>query len=88
MTGVQTCALPISADLERGGEQGLLTFEFPKHLEHPVGRVNLTAADLLEYWANKGVIPSYDAVIDGLRDGAAEIFKAAKPVRSNVKCGT
>ena len=62
-----------------------LTFEFPKHTEHPAGRVNLTAAYLLEYWSGKGAIPRYDGVIDGLRDGAAEIFKAATPLPSNAR---
>lgn len=71
-------------ELERGGETGL-TFEYPKHLEHPIGRANLTAAYLLEYWAKKGAIQRYDGVIDGLREGATEIFKVAKPVRSNAK---
>ena len=76
---------PVSRNdgLERGGEKGLLSFGFPEQLEHPVGRVNLTAAYLLEYWAEKGAIPRYDGVIEGLRTGAAEIFKAAKPVCSN-----
>lgn len=78
----QLLAVGSTVELERGGEHGL-TFEFPKHLEHPVGRVNSTAAHLLEYWANKGAIPRYDGVIDGLRYGADEIFNAAKPVRSN-----
>lgn len=73
-----------TAELESGGERGL-TFEYPKHLEHHIGRVNLTAADLLEYWANKGAIPRYDGVIDGLRSGADEIFKAANPVRTNAQ---
>lgn len=63
----------------------VLTFEFPKHLEHPAGRVSLTAAYLLEYWAKKGAIPRYGGVIDGLRTGADEIFKASKPVRSNAE---
>ena len=78
----QLLAVGSTVELERGGEHGL-TFEFPKHLEHPVGRVNLTAAYLLEYWANKGAIPRYEAVIDGLRHCADEIFNAAKPVSSN-----
>ena len=82
MTKAQIFSVGSTVELERGGEHGL-TFEFPKHLEHPVGRVNLTAAYLLEYWANKGAIPRYDGVIDGLRYGADEIFNAAKPVRSN-----
>ena len=83
MTKAQLLAVGSTAELESGGEQGLLTFEFPKHMEHPAGRVNLTAAYLLEYWASKGTIPRYDGVIDGLLAGAAEIFKVAKPVRSN-----
>ena len=83
MTKAQLLAVGSTAELERGGEHGLLIFEFPKHTEHTAGRVNLTAACLLEYWANKGAIPRYDGVIDGLREGAAEIFNAAKPVRSN-----
>lgn len=66
-----------NAESERGGKPGL-TFEFPKYLEHPAGRVSLTAAYLLEYWAKNGAIPSYDGVIDGLRAGAAEIFKSAR----------
>ena len=78
-------ASSLTAELESGGEQGLLTFEFPKHTEHPAGRVNLTAAYLLEYWASKGTIPRYDGVIDGLLAGSAEIFKVAKPVRSNAE---
>lgn len=82
MTKAQLLAVGSTAELESGGEHGL-TFEFPKHIEHPAGRVNLTAAYLLEYWAKKGAIPRYDGVIDGLRAGADEIFKAAKPVRSN-----
>ena len=69
--------------LSEKAEEYDLTFEFPKHIEHPAGRTNLTAAYLLEYWAKKGIIPRYDGVIDGLRDGAAEIFEAAKPVPSN-----
>ena len=85
MTKAQLLAVGSTAELESGGEQGLLTFEFPKHMEHPAGRVNLTAAYLLEYWASKGTIPRYDGVIDGLLAGAAEIFKVAKPVRSNAK---
>lgn len=64
-------------------EHGLLTFEFPKHMQHPIGRTNLTAAYLLEYWASKGAIPRYDGVIDGLKEGAAEISTVAKPARSN-----
>ena len=83
MTKAQLLAVGSTAELESGGEQGLLTFEFPKHMEHPAGRANLTAAYLLEYWASKGILPRYDGVIDGLLDGAAEIFKVAKPVRSN-----
>lgn len=68
-----------------GIEIGELIFEFPKNLQHPIGRANLTAAYLLEYWAKKGAIPRYDGVIDGLRDGATEISKVAKPVRSNAE---
>ena len=83
MTKAQLLAVGSTAELESGGEQGLLTFEFPKHMEHPAGRVNLTAAYLLEYWSGKGAIPRYDGVIDGLRDGSAEIFKAATPFPSN-----
>ena len=71
-----------TAELESGGELGLI-FEIPKHLEHPAGRVNFTAAYLLEYWSKKGAIPRYDGIIDGLRSGADEIFKAANPVRTN-----
>lgn len=82
MTKAQLLAVRLTAELESGGEPGL-TFEFPKHLEHPMGRVNLTAAYLLEYWAKKGAIPKYDGVIDGLRACADEISKVAKPVRSN-----
>jgi len=66
-----------------GSREPGLTFEFPKRFEHPAGRVNLTAAYLLEYWSKKGAIPRYDGVIGGLRAGADDIFKAAKPVRSN-----
>ena len=84
MTKAQIFSVGSTVELERGGEHGL-TFEFPKHLEHQVGRVNLTAAYLLEYWANKGAIPRYEGVIDGLRYGADEIFNAAKPVRSNAE---
>lgn len=73
-----------TAELESGGERGLI-FEIPKHLEHPAGRVNLTAAHLLEYWSKKGAIPRYDGIIDGLRSGADEIFKAANPVRTNAE---
>jgi len=69
-----------TAELEISVDPGL-TFEFPKKLEHPAGRVNLTAAYLLEYWAKKEAIPRYDGVIDGLRAGASEIFTAAKSVR-------
>lgn len=83
MTKAQILAVGSTAELESSVRHGLLTFEFPKHMEHPVGRVNLTAAYLLEYWASKGAIPRYDGVIDGLREGAEKIFKAAKPVRSN-----
>jgi hypothetical protein len=45
--------------------------EFP---EIPAGRLNVTAAYLFEYWADKGVIPRYEAVIDGLRNVASETF--------------
>jgi len=69
-----------TAELESSGDPGL-TFEFPKKLEHPAGRVNLTAAYLLEYWVKKEAIPRYDGVIDGLRAGASEIFTAAKSAR-------
>lgn len=57
-----------------------LTFEFPKHLQHPSGRTILTAAYLLEYWATKGAIPCYQGVIDELRKGAEEVFMTAKPM--------
>ena len=73
----------VSDKLECGSEQGLLTFEFPKHLQHPSGRTSLTAAYLLEYWATKGAIPCYQGVIDELRKEAEEIFRVAKPVRSS-----
>ena len=77
MTKSQIFSVGSTVELERGGEHGL-TFEFPKHLEHQVGRVNLTAAYLLEYWANKGAIPRYEGVIDGLRYGADEDFQCGK----------
>ena len=34
----------------------------------------MTASALLEYWASKGAIPRYDGVIEGLQEGASEIF--------------
>lgn len=75
-------AVGLTTELESRGESRF-QFEFPKHLEHPAGRAMLTAAYLLEHWANTGAIPRYDGVIDALRDGAGDIFKAAKPIRSN-----
>lgn len=62
-------AVSLASALERSLGAGL-TSEFPKHLEHPARRVNLTAAYLLEYWTKKGAIPRYNGVIDGLRSGA------------------
>jgi predicted ArsR family transcriptional regulator len=43
-----------------------------RKLEPTDARLELTAAYLLEYWADKGVIPRYDGVINGLRDVAAD----------------
>ena len=68
---------------ENSNYHGQLTFEFPKNLTHPIVHTNMIAAYLLEYWATKGVIPHYTGVIDGLREGADEIFKIAIPVSNN-----
>lgn len=56
-----------------------LYYVYPTHLENIMGRNNLTAAYLLEYWANKGAIPHYGAVVENLRTHASEIFKISKP---------
>lgn len=51
-----------------------------RHLEHPAGRTAMTAAYLLAYWADKGAIPRYDGVIDGLRATFAELSAEGVPV--------
>ena len=66
-------------------ESGLLTYEFPKLIEHPLGRIMEIAAYSLEYHAKKGRIPNYSALIDALRDGSNEVFRIAKPIHTPLK---
>jgi hypothetical protein len=58
-------------------ESDRLEFSYPKHLEHPMMRTNLEAANLLEYWAKNGKIPLYSGLIKSLRTSASEISKIA-----------
>lgn len=58
----------------------VLSFDSKKHLEHPIKRTLLTSAYLFEYWAKKGVIPSYSGMIDELRLAASEIEGSSEPI--------
>jgi hypothetical protein len=44
-----------------------------KELENPIARSNLTAAYLLKYWADKGMIPNYEGLIEELRLNASKL---------------
>ena len=55
-----------------------LEYDFPAQIEHPSFRHSIQAAYLLEYWAKKGVIPKYTALIDGLRQSAKDMRKSQK----------